>query len=298
MAVWHSSRQPFFVSYPHRMIFYFSATGNTEWAANTIARGTGDRIVSIAGTKERSFDLAPGEPIGFCIPVHAWRPPNIVLQFVRELQITNADQHYTYILCTAGDTTGETHSILQRELETIGLHCDDWFALLMPESYVGLPFMDVDNPENEKRKIRQAQQDLLEFITVIKQRKSHTEKTATTRITHTGHWPKTNSRFLGPLFHKYLVNDCRFKVSNERCIQCGHCASVCPVDDIAGGKGQLPQWKHNGKCMTCFSCYHHCPTHAIEFGRQTRNKGQYFMGHKQQDPPTTHHTKPQQTTQI
>ncbi len=280
MAVWHSSRQPFFRFLDYHMIFYFSATGNTAWAVATIAKATGDRIVSIAEAKERSYDLAPDEAIGFCIPVHAWRPPAIVVQFVRELHITNADQHYTYILCTAGDTTGETHAILQKELENIGIHCNDWFALLMPESYVGLPFMDVDNPKNEKRKIEQAQHDLQEFITIIKQRRSHTEETAATHITHAGHWPKTNSRFLGLLFHKYLVNDRHFKVSDKRCIRCGRCASVCPVDDITGGKGQLPQWMHNGKCMTCFSCYHHCPTHAIEFGWQTRNKGQYFMGHK------------------
>lgn len=273
------SRQPFFRFHVQHMIFYFSATGNTAWAARTIAESTGDRIISMSEAKERCYDLSPEEAIGFCIPVHAWRPPSIVLQFVRELHIADAEHHYTYILCTAGDTTGETHAILQKELEAVGIHCNDWFALLMPESYVGLPFMDVDNPENERRKIKQAQHDLQEYIASIKQGNCRTGKIAT-HITHAGRWPKTNSRLLGPLFHKYLVSDRRFKVKEERCIQCGCCASVCPVDDIDGGKGQIPQWKHNGHCMTCFSCYHHCPTHAIEFGRQTYGKGQYFMGHK------------------
>ncbi|MFW5518323.1 MAG: ferredoxin, partial [Segatella copri] len=36
-------------------------------------------------------------------------------------------------------------------------------------------------------------------------------------------------------------------------------------------------WLHHKDCLTCFTCYHHCPHHAIEFGKQTRKKGQYFF---------------------
>jgi len=59
------------------------------------------------------------------------------------------------------------------------------------------------------------------------------------------------------------------------------CAEVVPAADIEGGKGQEPTWKHNGSCLTCFACYHHCPQHAIEFGRQTKKKGQYWYGRNQ-----------------
>ena len=53
-------------------------------------------------------------------------------------------------------------------------------------------------------------------------------------------------------------------------------ANVCPVGDIKGGHGTYPEWLHHKDCLTCFTCYHHCPHHAIEFGRQTQKKGQYF----------------------
>ena len=36
-----------------------------------------------------------------------------------------------------------------------------------------------------------------------------------------------------------------------------------------------PVWGDN--CAMCLSCYHHCPKHAVEYGRQTMMKGQYLF---------------------
>ena len=87
---------------------------------------------------------------------------------------------------------------------------------------------------------------------------------------------RINSRIIGAYFVNQLVTDKPFHVKSERCVKCGICADVCPMNDITGGLGYEPVWKHNNSCVTCFSCYHHCPHHAIEFGRQTQKKGQYF----------------------
>ena len=96
-----------------------------------------------------------------------------------------------------------------------------------------------------------------------------------------GRWPRINSRIIGEFFERKLVNDKPFRVETNRCVRCGICADVCPTADIEGGKGQEPRWKHNGSCLTCFACYHHCPKHAIEFGRQTKKKGQYWYAKNQ-----------------
>ena len=75
---------------------------------------------------------------------------------------------------------------------------------------------------------------------------------------------------------KVLITDKRFHVEKDKCVKCGICANVCPVGDIKGGHGEYPEWLHHKDCLTCFTCYHHCPHHAIEFGHQTQKKGQYF----------------------
>ncbi len=257
------------------MILYLSSTGNTGWAAKAIAEATGDRLLFIPElirSKQYEFTLAEGERLGLCFPVHGWRPPVIVREFIKRLSI-NAKGHYVYALCTAGDNIGETMDILRDDLKAKGLPLDASFSLVMPESYLGLPFFNVDNAKKEKAKKDKAAAELKGFVQEIKNRKA---------ISHlvVGRWPRTNSRFLGGFFVKHLITDKKFKVDSGRCIKCGICADACPTKNIVGGKGLEPQWKHDGSCLACFACYHHCPRHAIDYGSLTKNKGQYFFGRK------------------
>jgi NAD-dependent dihydropyrimidine dehydrogenase PreA subunit/flavodoxin len=256
------------------MIFYFSGTGNTRWAARQLADATGEQLICIPEhTADKPLvEPQPNERIGFCFPVHGWRPPIIVREFIRNIQL-RTEGHYVYALCTAGDTIGETIDIFEHDLRNKGIKLDAAFSLIMPETYVGLPFMDVDSPENEQRKISQAAVELKKYTSIILNRQSQRI------LPHIGKWPKINSRLIGDVFVKHLITDKHFHVNSEKCVKCGICADVCPVKDIEGGLGFEPKWKHNDTCLTCFACYHHCPHHAIEFGNRTKNKGQYFFNH-------------------
>lgn len=255
------------------MIFYFSCTGNTKWAAETLAEATGDRLVEISVENIGvAFSIASGERIGFCFPVHGWRPPMLVRDFLRNAHFIFEDNetHFCYALCTAGDTVGEAMDIFNADAATRGIHIDSCASLLMPESYVGLPFMDVDNDADEKKKKSQASIDLERFAKDVEVRKCGISRL------HIGNWPKINSRLLGEVFVRHIITDKHFWVDKDKCLKCGLCAKVCPVNNIDTNEHELPTWKHNGKCLSCFSCYHHCPTHAIEYGKRTKNKGQYF----------------------
>lgn len=264
------------------MIFYFSGTGNTRWAAQKVAAATADRLVNIAeemlaaetdqaSAPQFTYTLAQDERIGFFFPVHGWRPPRLVLDFLDRLHLTNADSHYAYVVCTAGDNVGEAVSILEKRLQTMGIKIGSAISLIMPESYVGLPFMDVDTPAKEQCKKMEADNKLTRFIADIMECRSGV------RDITIGHWPRINSRLIGSVFVKKLVTDRPFHVVADRCLHCGKCASVCPVANIHFEKGGEPSWLHNGKCLSCFACYHHCPTHAIEYGGRTKKKGQYYF---------------------
>lgn len=254
------------------MIFYLSCTGNTKWAAEAISQATGERLINIAEAKKdkTSYTLMNGERIGFCFPVHGWRPPMIVRDFVKRLEINETESHYCYALCTAGDTIGETVDIMRSDLTARGIRLDGAFSLLMPESYVGLPFMDVDKPEKEKRKKDIAAAKLKKAIDTI------TAKKENVKDLDIGRWPRINSRLIGGVFTKCMITDKPFRVTADKCLKCGTCVKACPVGNVSQDNHGMPAWHNDGSCLACFSCYHHCPTHAIEYGHRTKNKGQYY----------------------
>ena len=254
------------------MIFYLSCTGNTRWAAEVLSNATDERLVFIPDvmSQHEPYELSKDERIGFCFPVHGWRPPKMVREWVAGLRFSDTDRHYVWALCTAGDTVGEAMDIFCDDLSRIGLYADSTYSLLMPESYVGLPLMDVDNKENEARKLQYSAKLLQEYAGQISGRQCGEHHIVR------GRWPRINSRVIGHIFVKRLVTDRPFHVEEDRCIHCGKCVSMCPVKNMRLTSDGMPEWLHNGQCLTCFACYHHCPRHAIEYGHRTKRKGQYY----------------------
>ena len=257
------------------MIIYYSCTGNTRWAAETLSALLGEELISavdaIRGGRF-SFTLAPGEKLGLMFPVHGWRPPLPFREFLRKLIIEGYNDNYTFAVCTAGDNIGETMDLLCADAAEAGIHVDAMQSLLMPESYVGMPFMDVDKPYNERRKIEESAKRLRKFAEQVE------KHTTGYRDLDLGRWPKINSRLIGGYFTGHLLTDKHFRVSEEKCIGCGRCEKVCPTGNISLSEENAPVWHHDNNCISCFACYHHCPVRAIEYGSKTRGKGQYYFG--------------------
>lgn len=258
------------------MIFFFSGTGNTRWAAEMLALATGEQLLFIPEEMKEScgYTLAEGERIGFVFPTHGWQPPRIVRNFIKKMHVDHAEGHYCYALTTCGDSIGETMTILNSDLRKAGLpEATSLFSLVMPESYVCLPFMYTDPPKKEQRKIARALEQLKEFSKKIVNREEgevHIRK---------GPAPWVMSHIVGSYFNGRMVTDKKFTVDSEACIHCGKCEKVCPTGDVSLTDG-LPVWHHDGSCTCCLACYHHCPKHAINFGNITRRRGQYYFGHE------------------
>ena len=286
------------------MIFYFSGTGNTKWAASKLAAATREDLISIAPYMRADdsshnlaepFILKENERLGFVFPVHGWRVPKLVREFICKMKIqrepsdasaenkAKADdclknRPFAYCVCTAGDSIGLTIENLNEvisqnpSLQALGItEVSSSYSLIMPESYIGLPFMDVDPKEREIRKKKNAAQELAVVCEEIFDRKEGINRLVKGPI------PWFFTKVVGGFFENVLITDKRFHVEKDRCVKCGICANVCPVGDIKGGHGEYPVWLHHKDCLTCFTCYHHCPHHAIEFGNQTQKKGQYYF---------------------
>lgn len=241
------------------------------------------------------FILKENERLGFVFPVHGWRVPKLAREFICKMKIlrepsdatggnkAKADDclknpPFAYCVCTAGDSIGLTIENLNEvisqnpSLQALGItEVSSSYSLIMPESYIGLPFMDVDPKEREIRKKENAAQELAVVCEEIFDRKEGISRLIKGPI------PWFFTKVVGGFFENVLITDKRFHVEKDRCVKCGICANVCPVGDIKGGHGEYPVWLHHKDCLTCFTCYHHCPHHAIEFGNQTQKKGQYYF---------------------
>ncbi len=53
------------------------------------------------------------------------------------------------------------------------------------------------------------------------------------------------------------------EIVRERCIDCGHCITICPVSAISA-KEDLTVILDQEKCVNCGACVDSCPTRAIE----------------------------------
>lgn len=251
------------------MIFYFSGTGNTKWAAETLAKATGEQLVNIPDELRKDkceYTLQQDERLGFCFPTHGWQPPRIVCEFVRHAIFHLPPSTFIYALTTCGDDMGELMTIFEKELRAKELWLNSSFAIVMPESNVCFSFLHLDSKEKEQQKIADAKVRMKHVCEAVTNRQMGIHELVKGPI------PRTYSYVIGAYYNKYLINDKKFWVDQDACIKCGLCARLCPVDDITGTP---PVWNHNGRCTNCLACYHHCPRHAIHWGKMKR--GQYFF---------------------
>lgn len=254
------------------MIFYFSGTGNTRHTARILAKRTNEQLYDIA-TELRQHSgkdflhYAPDadERIGFAFPVHSWGPPEIVTDFIRRLALDGYQEQYCYFVCTCGDDVGETCNILKQVLAERGYRLDAGFNVFMPNTYVSFPGFDIDDEQTATRKLH----DAVERTDAICEKIIARERNRFELFE--GTCAKLKSYVVRPLFNRFLLTDRPFHVTTD-CISCGKCATVCPTGNIRMTDGK-PQWL--GHCTSCLACYHYCPSHAIMYGRLTRQKGQY-----------------------
>ena len=156
--------------------------------------------------------------------------------------------------------------IVAEILKRNNLHLSAAFSLIMPDSYIGLPGFDINSEEVERSKIEQSIKKLPRIAEFILQNKTVEE-------VKPGPFPWSKSFILRPLFYRFFAGVRLFR-STEKCIGCGRCKNICPMQNIKL-ENKRPHWGND--CANCLACYHICPKNCIEYGRFSKGKGQYKL---------------------
>lgn len=237
------------------MIFYFSGTGNSAWAARQLARLTGDDAYDITTLKEPPA-LDGSRQIGFVFPVYAWGAPEIMAEFAKKLP---KPQVFTFGLCTCGADAG----LAMKEFSKL-YPLSSSYSLAMPNNYI--IGSDTDDEDKIRQKIAAARGELERMAREIQ---------AQERVyrVHEGGLAGVKSHFANFGFNKFARSAKPF-FAESSCNGCGLCQSSCPAHAITL-RANKPVWA--AQCYQCMGCINACPQQAIQYGKATAGRRRYTI---------------------
>ena len=242
------------------MIYYFSGTGNSHYAAEKTARATGDRCVNIADIYKGKVKSVVGKSdvTGFVFPVYYGGLPEMVLRFVSNPEIKNRMGSYVFAVITCG---ANTYGAGDRLAKALGRPLDLCVSVKMPDNYVVA--YDPSTPEEAVETLRKADAKLGGIADRIMRRESYARKA--------GAKDKFTSGAMYLLYNPFRVT--AFFKADDNCTGCGLCEKLCP-EGIIKLKDGKPEWTKR-RCQHCTACINRCPARAIQFGRLTAKRGRY-----------------------
>lgn len=240
------------------MIFYFSGTGNSLFAAKRLLT-EGEALINVADAvreKKYSYKVADGEAVGFVFPVYFYTVPDMIREFVSNLRLESAS--YVYAVITCGGGISQAGAVLKKLLAAQKIELNFVTALLMPDN--SMLFYQIPPVEQAGERLRAAEQKLIQIKAKIDSRAK--EKIGNTTIL---------SDIVGAGYT--LCSKTAKFYADENCIGCGLCAKNCPADVIVMKDGK-PQWT-KPTCQKCSACINRCPKQSIQYGNVTKKRNRY-----------------------
>jgi len=235
------------------VIYWFSGTGNSLYAAKYIAAELGDiPLVPIsAGVPDEAVG-GSGEKVGFVFPSYYGNMPRAVRSFVEGLEVKPGT--YLFAIVTMGFVGQGSVASLRSSLRSKNLPLDYGIGIRMPANYV-MSYNPADSNKCEA-KLDQIAKRI---------RRACAEISAGVRSVKAFKFTANN------LYKNIPSLDTQF-FADDTCGGCSQCVQICPVGNIRIHEGK-PSWLHH--CEHCATCISWCPTQAIQYGSHTKTRRRY-----------------------
>ena len=253
------------------MIFYFTGTGNSQYAAEYLAEQQRDSVYSIAEELKKSafptYELKEGEKVGFVLPVYYYGIPAIVFDFLKRASFDNLQGNYFYLLLTCGGSTGTAGRQFNDLCAIRGWDVKYQNAVKMPDNYI--PLFDVPTGREIDHMLAAADEVLSGICADIAE-----EKTGDCNALK-GKAAALISFFARPVYRLAGRRTKPFRVQTEKCVHCSICAEHCPEGAITVSEEGTPVW-NKARCTMCLQCLNRCPARCIQYGKKTEQHGRYY----------------------
>ena len=233
-----------------RLIFYFSATGNSLYISRQIA-GEEGTLLSISQEIHNDNPVYEAEEIGFVCPIYCFIPPAIVQDFIARSTF-KAD--YFFAVGTFGAHSTIFPEFMNNLAKENDIEMNYISSIQMVDTY--LPFFDIER-ELADPKIQRIPERLAVILASINSRENYIQPvTEQDRMMCEGYYRMSGRDRQRPT----VTRSEKIVFATDDCIGCGICTSVCPHGSwkLVDGHG-VPE----GDCETCLACVHNCPQKAI-----------------------------------
>lgn len=232
---------------------YFSATGNSKYAAEIFCRefDKESMVLSIEDAKVKDA-VKETDTIVFAYPVQFSTTP----KFVRDFVINNAElwkDKKVFVIATMGLFSGDGSGQLGNLLKKYGAKIIGGLHLKMPDSVADEKALKRPLEENLKL-VNNAKQKTIDAAKSLKE----------------GHPTREGLSFINQMAglfgqrlyfgHKTKNYTSKLKVDINKCIGCGKCEKICPMGNIKIENGRAVS---ADKCTMCYRCINLCPNQAI-----------------------------------
>lgn len=225
-------------------LYYFSATGNSLTTAQILAQKLPFNcdLIALASLKDEKDIQVDYDTVGFVFPIYYGDMPYLVRYIINKMNLINVK--YIFVFSTYRGHPGDIAKRMDDVLKEKNQHLSLSVGIYMPgNSYLSTKEEIEDSLKNQNKNIQLLCQK------IIDQEKYD--------------YSLLESPEPSPVAKGFY--NMRGLMADNKCIGCGICQKVCPMDNI-----QIID-KHariQNQCITCLACFHWCPVEAISMSKE------------------------------
>lgn len=239
-------------------LYYFTGTGNTLLVVKKM-----EKIFRYLNVEVTLFNIAKAEPeniplnctVGIAFPVACFSTYPLVWDFLRKMPDGKGTELFMVdtLSSFSGVLTGQVRRlIINKNYSPLGAS-----EIIMPNNINFKKYNEVKTQEKIRKGLEKAKYFAHDLV-------YGNSKWKPIPLLPT----VVNKMKLQNKAWSFLAKRWMFSVDNIRCIRCGICYKLCPVDNIE--MENYPEYLD--RCQFCLRCISFCPTGAISF----KDKGVFY----------------------